>query len=934
MISILRKLAWLFRRTSREEDLQAELRFHMEETAEERRFEGVSPEDAEMSARRDLGSLALVEENTRATWTWIWFEQLGQDLRYASRTLIQNPVFTLMAVLSLALGIGANTAIYSFLDVLLLRSLPVADPQRLAVLNWHNKSDRNTVFHGGSGSVYDDSKYGFASRIFPYPAFEIFQKSQTVFSSLFAYLPTRNLNLTIRGQAEIGAGQYVSGDYFRGLGLNPAAGRFLAPEDDRAGAPPVIVSSFGFSEAHFGSATAAVGQSILVNNIPFTVVGVSPPDFFGVDPAVAAAFYIPVHTNSLVDPNRFGGARQRRYLNGNDYWIELMGRLRPGVSMTQAQSQLAVIFHTWVETTAITDQERTQLPELHLANGGNGIDTLRRRYSQPFYLLFAMVGFVLAITCANIANLLLARTSARRSEIAVRLGLGAGRGRIIRQLLTESLALALLGGALGLLLALGGIRSMQALLAMGRQGFPLQADLNWHVFGIALALSFATGLLFGLAPALQATRIDLVPALKRDRTEEGRWRRRFVPFRLSHALVAAQIGLSMLLLAGAGLFVRTLSNLRGVDLGFSPENVLLFKLNARQAGHRDPEMTRFYAALQQRFAGIPGVRNATVSNSPLVGEGTWGSPVVALGRPAPEDAPDGHGSFGNGNVVATHILSVGPEFFTTMQIPLVAGREFDERDRGDSPPVAIVNEAWAKVNLGSDNPLGRTIVLNPAGDKPVQMEVVGIAKNARYGDLKNDYPAVVYMAFWQNLYRPPEEATYALRSSGDPLALVSTVREIVHQADSRLPLTGIKTQSAMVDETMSAESMFAGLCTGFAVLALTIACVGLYGTIAYTVARRTSEIGIRVALGARRIQVLWLVIRQVAVTASTGLILGLLAALGLSRFVASLLYGIRANDPMTIAIATGTLLVSVGAASYLSARRAARIEPMVALRQE
>ena len=545
-----------------------------------------------------------------------------------------------------------------------------------------------------------------------------------------------------------------------------------------------------------------------------------------------------------------------------------------------------------------------------------------------------MVGLVLAIACANIANLLLARTTARRREIAVRLGLGAGRGRIIRQLLTESVVLALLGGVLGVLFALGGVRFLNVLLSSGGEGFgsPLQAGLNWHVFGIALALSIATGLLFGLAPALQATRVDVVPALKGDRGVERRSRRRFVPLRMNHALVVAQIGLSVLLLAGAGLFVRTLSNLRAVNLGFNREHVLLFKLNARQAGHRDPEMTRFYADLQRSFSAISGVRSATVSNSPLVGEGTWGSPVVPLGKPKPDHAPDGHGDFLG--ALSTHILTVGPAFFATMQIPLVAGREFDERDRVDSPPVAIVNETWAKANLGDQNPLGQTIVLDPDSQKPLKMEVIGIARNARYGDLKGTYPAVVYMAFWQNLYRPPEEATYALRSSGDPLALVVAVREIVHQADSRLPVTGMKTQSAMVDETMTAQMMFARLCTGFALLALTIACVGLYGTIAYTVARRTSEIGIRVALGARRAQVLWLVLQQVAAMASIGLILGFLAAFGLSRLVASLLYGVAANDPMTIGIATGTLLVAVAAASYLPARRAARIEPMLALRQE
>jgi predicted permease len=308
--------------------------------------------------------------------------------------------------------------------------------------------------------------------------------------------------------------------------------------------------------------------------------------------------------------------------------------------------------------------------------------------------------------------------------------------------------------------------------------------------------------------------------------------------------------------------------------------------------------------------------------------------VVPLGKPKPDRAPDGHGSFGSGSALSTHVLSVGPAFFTTMQIPLLAGREFDERDRPDSVPVAIVNETWARVNLGDQSPLGRQIVLDPDSKKPQQMEVIGVAKNARYGDLKGEYPAIVYMAFWQNLYRPPEEATYALRSSGDPLALAAAVREIVHQADSRLPTTGMKTQSAMVDQMMAAETIFAKLCTGFALLALTIACVGLYGTIAYTVTKRTGEIGIRVALGATRIQVLWLIMRQVAAMASMGLIIGVLAAFGLSRLVASLLYGVNANDPMAIGIAIVTLLIAVAAAGYLPARRAARIQPMVALRHE
>ncbi len=932
MTTFLRKLKWLFRRRNKEDELAEELRFHLEEEAEDRQSNGLPESEAQWSARRELGNAGLLKEETRAAWTWMWVEQLIQDLRYALRTMARNPLFTVMAALSLALGIGANTAIYSFMDALLMRSLPVSDPSSLAVLNWHNKIERGSVFHGGSGNWYDDDrKYGVTARIFPYPALELFQKSNGIFASLFGYYSTRNLNLVIHNQAEIGSGEYVSGEYFRGLGVAPAAGRLLIPDDDRAGAPPVIMLGFAFAQARFGDVASAVGQSILVNNLPFTVAGVAPPGFLGVDPSIAAQFYLPVHANFLLQTN--WGDRDdiaKRYLDPNYYWIETMGRLRPGVTMAQAQAVLGPMFDRWVATTATTELERKNLPGLHLTDGATGLDTLRREYSKPLYFLFAMVGLILAIACANVANLLLARATARQREMAVRLSMGAGRWRVIRQLLTESVLLAFIGGAAGILFAMAGVRLLTLLLASGSDPFTLRAELNWHVLAAAAALSLTTGLLFGLAPALRATRVEVMPVLKGDQAIDRRPRMRWLRFTLSHALVVSQIAISVLLLVGAGLFVRTLSNLQSVDLGFHQDHVLLFKLNAQQAGHRDPEILSFYGDLQRQFQEIPLVRGATLSNSTLVGEGTWGSPVIPVGKQPLQDAPDGHGS--GSPKMRSHILTTGPGFFTTMGIPLLAGREFDERDHLGSPPVAIVNEVWAKANLGEQNPMGQHVVLS-VRRRQQDLEIIGVAKNARYGDLKGEYPAVVYMAYQQNLYLS-DDITFALRTAGDPLELINTVNQIVHKADPRVPVMKIRTQAAMIQQTMSEEIIFARLCTGFAALALAIACVGLYGTMAYIVARRTGEIGIRMAVGARREQVVWMVLRQVFVMAAVGLAVGVPVAYASARLVESSLYGIKASDPAAMGIAVGTLIVAAMSAGYAPARRASRVDPMTALRHQ
>jgi macrolide transport system ATP-binding/permease protein len=918
MSSLFRKFAWWLQRRRKEDELREELQFHLEEEAGEHETAGLSKDQAGWAARRDLGNATLVQENARTLWSWVLLEQLAQDLRYGLRAMFKNRLFSALAVLSLALGIGANTAIYSFMDSILLRALPVSDPASLVVVKWQRQpstpgTPNASVMHSGDGRTYRDPS-GITAAIFPLPAFELLQQTSTpVFSSLFAHKTAGGVNVRVKGEAELVQGEYVSGDFFRGLAVAPAAGRLIHADDDRAGAAQVAVLSLGYSERRFGDAASATGQQILINNVPFTVIGVTPSEFFGVDPAAAPQVYLPMQSKLLFDR---GAARM--FIDPNYYWVEMMGRLRPGIGLAQAQAALAGPFAQWVATTAANDIERANLPVLRLEEGGGGLDSLRRQYSKPLYVLLAMVGLILAIACANTANLLLARAAARRREMAVRLSLGAGRWRVVRQLLTESVLLASLSGALGILIAVVGIRVLTLLLANGQEGFTLHADLNWQVLSVTLALSLLCGLLFGLAPALQSTRPALMPMLRdRSVTEpRGGLRERIPRLSLTQALVVAQIAISLFLLIAAGLFVRTLSNLQSIALGFNRESVLLFQLHAPQAGYPESRVAAFYADLRRRLGEVPGVRDATLSHASLIRAGRT-FPVAVDGVPARE----------------TRIMYTGPRFFATMQIPLTRGREIAESDRHGTLRVAVVSDLFARKNFGEADPVGRQIEVKVYG-VPFVFEIVGVAEDTRYGGLKGDTPPVVYVPYAQ--IPPPrlQEMTYALRTVGDPLDYVGVVRQIVHEADDRVPVTNIRTQAADIDRTINQEIVFARLCSAFAILALVIACVGLYATMAYTVARRTNEIGLRMALGAGRGAVIWMVLREVCVLAAIGLAIGMPTALGTSRLVESFLFGMKPNDPRALTLAAIILLTAALVAGYGPARRASRVDPMIALRHE
>ncbi|HYK90873.1 MAG TPA: ABC transporter permease, partial [Acidobacteriota bacterium] len=798
-----------------------------------------------------------------------------------------------------------------FMDSILLRSLPVPDPQSLVMLSWHTpgRDMHGTNRHANS---FNDPNGGFIGGFFAYPAFELFRSNDSVFSSVFGYQGAGDLNLTYRGHAELARTEYVSADYFRGLGIPPAAGRLIAPDDDRSGAPAVAVISFALSQSRFDGPKNAPGQSILINNLPFSVIGVAPPEFFGLDPDSPPDIYVPMHANMLLEDRDYSAAT---YLDPMYDWIVPMARLRPGVSAQQAQTALAGPFFEWARA-ADPKRRVEEVPTLVVREGSGGLDGLRRRYSKPLYILLTLVGLILSIACANIANLLLARAAARKREIALRLSLGAGRLRIIRQLLTESVLLAVLGGTLGVAFAVRGIRFLTLLLANGRENFTLRAELNWHVLGVVAALSLLTGVLFGLAPALQSTRMDFMPALKESRTGEGRGQG-FRRLSLSRILMVSQIAVTLLILVAAGLFVRTLSNLASIRLGFNRENVLTFQLNARQAAHRDPGIVAFYNDLRRQFSAIPGVRAASLSNHALIGTGTSMTGVSVSGA-----APEG-----------SSILTIGAGFFTTMQIPMLLGREIDERDRLGSPMVAVVNEAFARRGFGDRNPLGQHLALRHGCPK-CDIEIVGVSSNTLYGDLKGKVEPTVYLPFGQGGWGPVQGMVYELRTAGNPFNYVHAVRDLVQRADQRLPLSDVKSQSAWIDHTINQEITFARLSSAFALLALVIACVGLYATMSYNVARRTGEIGIRMALGAQRGGVVRMVLREVLVLAAGGLAIGAASALGTSKFVASFLYGIKANDPLALTLALMILLIAALLAGYVPARKASRIDPMVALRHE
>lgn len=718
----------LFRGSRVDSALRSEIELHIDQLAKELMAEGMTESEARMAARREFGPVALTAEQCRDARRVHFIEDFARDLAFAIRALRKSPGFTLTALLSLALGIGANTAIYSFLDAVLMRALPVPDPQSLVILNWHAKGWPK-VAHAQHGDGYEGPGDMSFSGTFPYPFFESLGSSNGALSSIFGFADAGRLNLVVQNQAFLAGGVYVSGNFFTAIGAPPAAGRLIGNEDDRVGANRVAVISFRLAQERFDGALAAAGRTILINQTPFTIAGVTAPEFYGINQQDAPDIYLPLAFVRFLDPR---AKTSDWFHERNTYWIEMMGRLRHGVSLRQAEVEMAGRFHAFVTGTAVNDKERLDLPELWLQEGGSGLDSLRRKFSKPLYVLLVMTSLILAIACSNIANLLLSRATTRRREIAVRLSLGAGRLRIIRQLLTESVLIALLGGVLGLLVAASAIRLLTWLLSNGQWDFAVHASIDGRILLFAVSVSVLTGILFGLVPAIQATKVDVAPALKESRAAAARVKRFGLPFGLSQTLVAGQIALSLLLVIAAGLFVRTLLKLNSVSIGFNTEKLLLFTLDATQAGYTEHRASVFNEALRERFATVPGVRAATMTDMPLLSEGTGSTSIIVPGMPAPRDHPLG-----------TNVLMIGPPFFHTMQIPILRGRAVGEQDMAQAPRVVVVNQVFDKFFHGR-NLIGQHFAFEP-GDKPLDVQIVGLARNSLYSSLKSAVPPVAYV---------------------------------------------------------------------------------------------------------------------------------------------------------------------------------------------
>jgi predicted permease len=948
MTFITRLQSWfrnLLHRSRAERDMDAELHFHVEARAEDLVRSGVPREEALRRARLEFGGIEQAKEQCRDARGVTFAETLSQDLHYGLRIFLKNPGFTAVIILTLALGIGANTAIFSLINAVMLRAVPVRNPQQLVVFRWQART--NPKFHGySSHGDCGRGGEGFGCS-FSVPLFERMHSDAKVFSSLTAFAGPRQIDVGGNGPASIGRGELVSGDFFQTLGVGTYIGRPIGPEDDTTSASPVAVLSYAYWKGSFASDPNVIGRTFQLNGMPCTIVGVAAESFTNLAPGKTQDFFLPIH--SLERLNLMWYGELSPLADSQSWWTVIVGRLNDGVSLQQAQSAATSIFYNEMLHGAKPLSKPADNPSIQLIPVNSGLTGARAGYSTVLYVLMAAVGFVLLIACANVAGLMLSRSTARQREIAVRLALGGGRRRIARQLLTESLALSVAGGFLGILLAQWGVHAMQKLFSNSpEQPFPFVVTPDWRVLLFVLSVSVLTGLLFGIAPALRSTRIDLTPALKESAaTFQGRTLR---GFRLGGALVAVQVALSILVLVGAGLLVRTLHSLRSIDPGFDTSNIVLFGIDPSLLKYDEDRIQNLYRDLRDRFAAVPGVVSASYTSDALLSGSLWSTSFHLPGQPEKSG-------------LGTDILAVGPDFLQTLRIPLVDGRSFTQADfsaaaitqssrtaaqkaRANAlnapaswpgpdikgPPVPVlVNQEFIKRYLPKQAYLGRHLDDSQGeepGPKTPGYEIIGVVGNTKYQDLRTEIAPTAYVPLVRG------GCHFELRTALPPDSLIPTIRNIVTAADSNLPIFDILTQSERIEEMMIQERIIARLSSFFGILALLLACIGLYGLLAYEVSRRTREIGVRVALGAQQSNVIGLVVKQGLVLVVLGALYGVAAALALTQYLRSLLFGVEPMDPVTFVSVVALLFLVALAACYIPARRASQVDPMVALRHE
>jgi predicted permease len=898
--------------------MDEEARFHLEARAADLMREGLSQQEATRQARLEFGAIATHKDEMRHSLGLRWLDDLATDLRYAARILRKSPGFTAIAVGSLALAIGANTTIFSLANAILYERLAVPHPEQLRLLAF--RGDKRVAVHSTWGMLDPIPGGGRRHTSFSYPVYQQLRRDNRVLQDIFAFKELGRTNVTVDGSALALQLELVSGNLYEQMQVSSAIGRAILPSDDGAPATgAVAVISDGFWQRSFGRSPNVIGKIITVNTVPVTIIGVNPHGFTGAKSVQSSPdLFMPLSMIPLLRAEI--GTNGPLLSSARLYWVQLMARAKPGVTDEQARVALDVSLSAAIRGTMKVNKDDT-MPAFLLDDGSRGLNVAAREFGKPVHVLLAFVGFVLLLACANIANLMLARASARQREMGVRLALGAGRSRILRQILTESLMISAMGGFFGVFLYFMGRSSLPKLFINAWEQPDLILPFHWHVYAFTALVTILTGILFGVFPAYASTRAEIGTALKEGTKTATRHRKGFS----GRAIVAFQVALSTMLVVGAGLFLRTLINLNSIDPGFRTDHLLLFDLNLPSKQYPAPKDVALHAHIEEALRAVPGVQAVTLTDNALVANNTSSSDFNIEGAPqVKHERGDLTGS--------AYLGDVGHDFLSVMGIPIIAGRGFTPQDIDSPQRVAVVNQALVRQFFPHDNPIGKRFSLGDRPNKQQWIEIVGIVGDTRYSSLKEEPPPIHF-----DLYNQLPEiggVTYTIRTQMPPEAITPSLRAAVQKIDRDLPLMDIRTQQQQIDATTQQERVFASLTAGFGLLALALACVGIYGIMAYTVSQRTNEIGIRLALGAERRQVRGMVLREAGWLAVLGVVTGLAVALALAQLVKSMLYGLKAADPASF-VGAGSLLLGIAViAAWIPALRASRVEPMEALRHE